>query len=657
MIRVSHSTFAVRLSVSALSFAAAAAMSGCVESPPPESNTSERAPKVVEVEFDRNMVLETSILSFEMRGTERIVPKTARVELSGEGGSYPEFEQFFAGEIERDSDVGPVTVRLPVDRAMWSELDPADGDRFQGKITVELYDELGMVATGTVSSVEWTFRRDLTPSVDALEVGETYVNESVTVEGSGFLRPDEGETVALVRKGERRRPDGSTEALAGERLSLRWSGDRTRARLPIDPAVFGVEEGGFDVTLTFENQLRNGVRHGGESEREVSGTIRESYIAALSPEQGSRGQKITVEGRGFVPTDEEGGYGMFFRFDGEFSPQDGGESTRSFTGPDAIERVPDRVVSETTAEQAIWYEVEDRELTGLGATPGTFRGKIIPVLYDSEGSYRGMPWEGSFRVLPTKQVVYLKYLPSFSSALEEFGLRNVEREIRDRVLEVVRRDYAEYHVEIREDEPADFVDYATVELGGPDPTGTRSFGYDNSFNDVAKDTGNLFLADYLGGVNAATAEKFNNPYGGIFISTFTFFSRELNPDNPNASERFDEILRPFMPKLGGDPIRGTEWPNGPRVDAIARAIHMAGSAIGNTVTHEVGHSMGMTFIPGDFERPQNEFHNPSFRTGPYIMDSGRERPFEERAELDGAESPRFNETNREYLERILPKPE
>lgn len=657
MMRASHSTIDVPLRVWALSFVVAAAPFGCVESPPPKSNTSERAPKVVEVEFDRRMILETSVLSFEMRGTERVVPKTARVELSGEGGSYPEFEQFFAGELERDSDVGPVTVRLPVDRALWSDFDPADGDRFTGKITVELYDELGMVATGTISSVEWTFRRNLTPSVEKLEVGETYVNESVVVEGSGFLRPDEGETVALVRSGERRRPGGSSDALAGERLTLRWSGDRTRARLPIDPAVFGVEEGSFDATLSFENQLRNGDRHGGEGEREVSGTIRESYIATLNPEQGSRGQKITVEGRGFVPTDEEAGYGMFFRFDGEFSPQDDGESTRSFTGADAIERVPDRVVSETTAEQAIWYEVEDRQLTGLGATPGTFHGKIVPVLYDSEGRYRGIPWEGLFRVLPTKQVVYLKYLPAFSTALEEFGLRNVEREIRDRVLEVVRRDYAPYHVEFREDEPTDFLQYATVELGGPDPTGTRAFGYDNSFNDVAKDTGNLYLADYLGGVNASAAEEFNNPYGGIFLSSFAFFSEELNPGNPNASVQFDRILEPFMPELGGEPVRGTEWPNGPRVDAIARAVRMVGSVIGNTVTHEVGHSMGMTFVPGDFDQPQNIFHNQSHTTGPYIMDAGRERPFAERAELDGAESPRFNPNNREYLERILPKPE
>jgi len=218
-------------------------------------------------------------------------------------------------------------------------------------------------------------------------------------------------------------------------------------------------------------------------------------------------------------------------------------------------------------------------------------------------------------------------------------------------------------VEFRETKPTDFVDFATIEIGGPDPSGGGKFGYDNTCNNSlrrCKDTDNLFLGDYLGGINAASANEFETPYGGVFIESFDYFSKILTPSNQDASDSFDDILKPFMPALGGDPVRGTEWPDGPRSEQIAQAIHMVGSVIGNTIAHEVGHSLGLAFFVLDrCTNPDNcapgPLHNTVDRENA-MMDSGGDRPFEERAELDGLGPARFVEQNRNYLLDILPVP-
>ena len=627
---------------------------GTVQKETPE--TRERKTRNVAVGFDQKTVVRTSVLHFKMRGTNRVVPDAARVIFNGRQGDFSDLETYFSGHLTREGDVGDLVVKLPVDKSLWPKLSPEDDDRFSGRIVVELYDELGVLARGSIERAEFTFQKNVAPTVSRIDVGKVHVNESVEINGGGFLRPSEGETVAIVQSGTLTRPDNSTKDLTGETITLEWTGRRDRAVFPMDPGVFGVRQSSFDAVLQFRNKTRDGRIVDGEETPQISGTLKQSYIADLTPPAGSRGQRINVNGRGFVSNNDEEGYGMLFRYVGKFVPDDPELDTQDYTGNKAFERIPSRVVSEETVIQSIWYTVtKDRRLSGLGATPGEFRGKIVPILFDeSGGDQQGLPWEGTFRVLPTKQIIYLKYLPAFSKALEKYGLRNVERAIRDRIIAVIRRDYSQWHVGVREEKPDDFIDYATIELGGPDPTGTRAFGFDNSFNGVAKDTGNLYLADYLGGVNADAAKEFNSPYGGIFISSFTFFSPKLTKDNPHASKKFDEILKPFMPKLGGTPVRGTEWPGGSRRDKIERAIRMVGSVIGNTVTHEIGHSIGMTFVKGDFVRPQNVFHNEI--PGPYIMDAGSERPFKERAELSGAERPSFNPSNESYLDKVLPKP-
>lgn len=610
------------------------------------------------MEFEQKTVLPTSTLIFRLPNSDRMVAESVSVGFAGVHSVQGQISQTYSAELERDGDVGDLRVELPVASKLWVDMlgdGSASGElaTFEGALEIELSDALGVYARASISGVKLSFVRVLEPTAQLIEVGAVYPGERIEIEGAGFLRPSEGESVAFVDVGRVEYPDGTGRDISGESIKLGWAGSRERVDFSVDPAVFGVQVASFSATVHLVNRLQDGTEWAGEDVFDISGSLQQPYLATLSPPAGSRGQKITVTGRGMVGTNADFGYGMLLRFEGELTPDDPALGSVEVGRESPLVRAPDRVLDEQTTEQNVWYTIEEgRTLSGLGAVPGVFVGSITPEFFDPWGEQDGIGWQGEFRVLATKQVVYLKYLPSFSTGLETYGLRNVEMEIRRRIMEVVRRDYDGINIEFREKKPTDFLDYAVLELGGPDPSGHNAFGYDNTFNGVAKDTGNLFLNDYLGGLNAQSGQQFNNPYGGIFLESFAFFSLELNPDNLHASAEFDRIMRPFMPALGGTAVRGTEWPDGSRYDEIAAAIKMVGNVLGNTVSHELGHSMGVTFVPEDEVEPTNIFHNTEY--GSYIMDPGAQRPFEERAELDGHQPAVFNALNYNYLRKYLP---
>jgi hypothetical protein len=87
--------------------------------------------------------------------------------------------------------------------------------------------------------------------------------------------------------------------------------------------------------------------------------------------------------------------------------------------------------------------------------------------------------------------------------------------------------------------------------------------------------------------------------------------------------------------------------SGVRAEQITRAVRMLGHLIGNTLSHEIGHSLGLPMYPGC-----GQYHNAPGEL--QIMDCGRDRPFLERAGLDPRGPARWTEENRQYLERILP---
>ena len=617
------------------------------------------------VEFDQRVVFPSSVLAFRMRGSDRMVPNEAEVTFTGEDTSGRAIE--FTGQIRPSteagfgrvgSDQGDVIVELRVEAGLWDTVAPSSDVVFTGAIHVELTDEIGVVAEGGLEGMTLTFRPDATPAVELVPGGQYWSNEEIEVRGQNFLRPQEGTTLAIVSGTFVHEDDSLPDrVVTAARVPIRWTGSRTSAGLHLDPAVFGVRPGSFSGSLEFVNELRTLKSFPGNNQPAFALTLGEPYLAQLVPAQGSRGQRITFQGRGFVPQSEDGVTSMIFVFDGVLTYDEGG--TLDVSGAMSLPRVPDAVLSDEAAEMAVWYEIVDgRELTGLGAKPGLFEGTIIPVFQDQYGEFQGVHYEGTFRVLPSRQVVHIKYLPGFSKGLEKYGLQNVEFGIRKRILEVTNRDYGGMNVEFVETAPTEFLEYATIEIGGPDPTGGGKFGYDNTCNvtsERCKDTGNLFLGDYLGGVNANSASEFDTPYGGVFIESFDFFSAKLNPDSPDTSPAFDRIIGPFMPELGGTPVKGTEYPGGSRDAQIDEAIHMVGSVIGNTCTHEVGHSLGLAFFPQDLIRPGESFHN-KIPGDNYIMDPGSERPFEERGEIEGKGPAAFNERNAEYLRSILPKP-
>lgn len=618
----------------------------------PEQQNRTIVPLVVN--FDQTTVVPTSVLAFELGSTERVVAERAEVQFVGRDGTGREIDVVaFVDGTDRIGDQGNIVVNVPVDAQLWATIDPRPNAFFEGSIEVRLLDEIGVFAEGTRSS-ELEFKSEVVPGIDQIPNGIYFVNQDVSVTGENFLRDSEGATYAVVNGTITYEDETPPREIANERVRMPFDGARGNGIFPIDPSVFGIAPATFSGDVSFVNELRNGQTFMGNRQSDVQFKIEQTFLSNIDPAAGSRGQRINFRGRGFVPNEEgENFYGMLFRFEGELTFDSGG--TLDLTGENAIERSPDAVTSDDVALLSVWYDIEDGELTGLGAEPGVFDGEITPIVFDRFSEAEGVSVPVSFRILPTRQVVHLKYLPAFYKGLEDYGLQNVERDIRQRILEVVRRDYQGINVTFQEDVPTEFIDFATIEIGGPDPSGGDKFGYDNTCNpetETCKDTDNLFLADYLGGVNANSAEEFNTPYGGIFIESFDYFSPTLNPGVPDTSPEFDRIIGAFMPALGGEPVRGTEWPGGARDEQIAEAIKMVGSVIGNTISHEIGHSLGLAFYPADRIRPGEAFHN-RIPGDNYIMDPGGARPFEERAEL-GLGPAAFNERNREYLLEILP---
>ena len=634
---------------------------GCPGGETPDGPLAERPIMPLELKLEQRLVLATSALRFELPEDARLEGKSAAVTFSGERDETEPFEQTFSALVKRD-EAGHYVAELVASEGLFEAFDARDQASFWGSVEVEVLDPLGVLARGRIEYIELEFRRHLKPRITQVAApGTLYPGDWLEVKGEGFLRPEEGQSWAVVERGELRfaREGGAPRDLSGERVPIRWERSRRRASLFVSPLLVGIEQGEIEATLRFENVLRGGEEVNASPDRQiVNGQIAEAFISSMTPRSGSRGDLITIEGRGFLEGDEAGRYGMYLRYEGQLYPAADPTRAQSYFGAEAIKRVPYRVLDAQRIEEEIWYEVdrEARTLSGLGAVPGRFEGKISPVLTLDGLEEIGKGLAVELEVRPPRQVVWMRFLPSFTSGLERYGLRNVSVEIEARALEIVRRDYAEYNVEVRSEPPEDTARSMTLEIGGADPTGMNLLGYDNSYNGVPKDTGNLFLEDYLGGYNRPGSEANFSAYGGVFTASFVIFSPTLWPGEPGTDVRFDEVFGAVMPELGGNPVRAAEWPvqgESERTRAITRAIRTLGTLIGHTASHEIGHALGLPFIEG--ERADELIYHNRVDTQSALMDSGSARPFRERAELDDAGPSRFNAQNDAYLRAILPK--
>lgn len=468
------------------------------------------------------------------------------------------------------------------------------------------------------------------PRLDSIAFG-VFPASPVQVIGDGFIANDEGSTVVELRAMYTSGADGSERPLEQRATAAppEVARGRDEVSFVFDPSWVGIAPGSISGEARVVNEGRGWFAEGAWTPIDVD--LLPPNIDSLSTLSASRGEAVRISGQGF-PGGAAGG-STTLRLGGSFVLPGG--MPVDITG---LELNP---VRESGTDLVFSFQVRYEfgcESNDLGARPGRIDGSVTPVI-----SFEGQTVEGGafplvFDILPTKQVVHLNFLPAFTDSLRLFGLRNVSREVKERVVEVIRRDYAGINLDLRVTEPTDFLDYSIVQIGGPDPNGGQLFGLDNTPD---LDHCNQRLDDYLAGRNADS-----EGYGGIFVESFLQLSpsRGTN-ENPLANDAFDDIFDSVL----DDEVEAGEYPGGDRDEVIDLAIRTLGNLVGNTATHEIGHSLGLPRQPGC-----GQYHNAAGDR--QIMDCGRDRPFEERAELVPGGHATWTPENRQYLEEILPLP-
>jgi hypothetical protein len=541
-------------------------------------------------------------------------------------------------------------LEVPVDAAFLRFFPAADG-RFEGTATVEVDSAIDYAThVSDPLPVELEIHDELVPRLDALDASAVIrVNHPIELTGDGLLLGGaEGRTVAVVEGCFIPQAGGACAPVARAEVPVAAAGgtDRTRGSFAFAPAIAGIRPGTFRAQVRLRN-LPAG--------RESAARAAEYVLLRPSVESvgasASLGQFLDVRGGGFV-----GG-------------QPGQQTTLALRGSlarrgGATVPIDLIVVPRFDSGPLVRYVVNEEDALGaaidLRRETGTFTGTITPVISAGADTVTGDSTPVSFRIAPVKQVVWVRFLPSYVESLRHFGLRAVDARIRARVLEVARRDYATVNVEFREEEPRDFALYSQVDISGPDPNGQGLLGYDNT---PGKDRNNRRLFDRIGGVNATTQEDNAAGYGGVFLDSLFAFSLHPIPGVrkiDGADAAFDAIFDEFRADVG-QPLTADDFAAGPipaltssdgcpaadRRRAAACAIWVLGSLIGTTTTHEIGHSLGLANPDSD------GFHN--FGDEPErLMDAGGNRPFKERAELDGEGPARFCDEEYDYLRRILP---
>jgi hypothetical protein len=558
---------------------------------------------------------------------------------------------------------------------------PSPNGTFEG--TVRVRGTIGGDAREHVSnalSVILRFADKLEPTLYAALGGQIFVNDQILVDGADFLIGDaEGSSVAILegcftpQSGGACVPVPDTVVpMAPDELSADPVSVRRKASFPFVPSIAGIEPGVFEGSI----RVRNDHEVTGQSSETAQVPLQLQLIpttlGAITPDAGSLGQYIDLEGGGFVgkwsnipdPTTQT----TLLLLAGDFTP----------TGAPASVPVNLELVTEFVSGNLVRYVLSEDDALGaiadLRSVTGTFNGTATPVARYGSVNVTGNALNVTLSIAPVKQVVWVSFLDEYRKSLESLGLRAADSRIRDRMIEVMQRDYLGVNVEFRLEEPRDFALYATVELSGKDPNNQGLLGYDNTpGKDVdcesipGKCIYNKRLYDKIGGVNAKTQEDGYNGYGGVFIQSLFAFSQHpgtFADSLEDVGPEFDQIFDPFRPDRGGKPVQIEELavnvpilqtgydcpaPKSDRKLRIACAIFVLGSLIGTTTSHEIAHSLGLADPDGQ------EFHNLGDEPN-RLMDSGGARSFLERAELMGQGPGVFCAEEYLHLKNILPNP-
>ncbi len=543
-------------------------------------------------------------------------------------------------------------VELQVSEEMLGQLGAREGD-FAGTARVAVDSSVdGEVHTTSAIEVGLAFRTELTPRLDQVQDGSViYVNDQLTVMGADMLLGgDEGTTYAEVKGCFARAGGDPCEEVGPVNVPVVPASrfDRTSGTFAFVPEIAGIRAGSFEGQVRLRNLHGRGAVLASDP-ASAGYQVTEAEVSGFDPGEASLGQYIDVEGGGFVGGAPD--QVTLLHLVGSYQPDGGGAAT-------AIDTF---LVPEFVAGRVVRYVVNEDDDLGqaidLRGGSGELGGTITPVVSFRDDEVTGAPREIAVRMAPIKQVVWLDFTTQYVTSLQHFGLRAVEPAIRQRVLDVVRRDYATLNLEFRTERPTDFSLYSVVEIGGPDPNGLGLIGYDNT---PGKDVGNLRLHDRIGGVNATTQADGFPGYGGVFVDSMFLFSEhpaDFAPDSPGQDPMFDQVFDPFRPDRSGEPVADGDpaasplasaagCPGAGRAEQIDCAVWVLGSLVGTTISHELGHSLGLA-NPGG-----SEVHLITDKPG-RLMEAGGTRSFRERSELDGEGPGMFCDGEYVYLRAIL----
>lgn len=549
------------------------------------------------------------------------------------------------------------TLSIPIDNIFLDRLGSNSGT-FEGTVRVDIDSSVdGARHSSEDLSVTIRLEQRLTPVIETLvDEGPLFVNDWLQIGGDGFLLGgNEGSTFAVIEGCFESKE--SEDCIETKPLELEVSAisemHRKSLKFAFSPDIAGIRPGLFRGQLTLRNRHANGETLDSAS-LSVVYDLNKTAVFDLGQDTVSLGQYLTVSGAGFVKN--AGDSSTLLEVIAQFTPDDG--------RPIDIDLI---IVPEVMEGRLLRYTINEDDALGQQIGPryahGTLSGELRPITAMDSQSVRGEALAFRVDFAPVKQVLHLKFTNQYVEALRAYGLRAMDAEIRQRIAANVLRDFRGINVEVRLSPPQDFSLYSVVEIGGPDPNALGLLGYDNT---PGKDTGNNRLHDHIGGVNASTQEDGYPGYGGVFIESLFIFSKHppwSAGNNRIASDLFDEIFDPVRPDRSGAPVRAADLyggfvlpatsatcPGSSRQQRIGCATLTLANLVSSTLSHEVGHSLGLANPEGGDSHYLSD--------GPRrIMDAGSNRPFTERAELEGDGPAEFCVAAYQYLRTILPTTE
>lgn len=516
------------------------------------------------------------------------------------------------------------------------------------------------------------FQDKIIPNIQSLEHTQPiFVNHDIVVQGTNILFDDsEGTTYAVFHGCALFSGEAECNQINGFSVKVKPNdSSRQTGTFTLHPSLVGIRGGGsFNGTVFLENRYPDNDQTGSKvAEKPISYQIQTVAIRSLSSSSAqsgglttvSLGQFLNIHGGGFIGDDVDGNTRLHLK----------GLIAKPNEENTSINIV---IIPQYQQGSLVRYLVNEEDalsaLINSRAETGAFSGTITPAV-----SWNGIVVQGSsrataFKVTPVKQVIYIHFLPSYVQSLWYFGLRDLDKYVRQQIFKSSREVFAGLNIELRALKPQDFELYSEVEISGPDVNGIGLLGYDNT---PGKDIENMRLHDKIGGVNAITQKDGYPGFGGVFIESIWVYS--FNPPanlianniQEIKTKTFDSIFDPLRSDMVTDNsiILDTDFeanfslPNSGAVcsldnptknDIVQCAVWVLGSLISNTMTHEIAHSLGLAGFESVDDPPHNTSDKPN-----RLMDSGGNRPFNERASIFGEGPSVICDQAYRYLRRIL----